>query len=121
MPTFVAVGLVLPAISRRRGIGRSAQNAASILYLAGGLAFRLGWVEAGKASARDDEAVALMARGIDARGARRRGRAQERSVSEDRSPLAGGAAAKASRAWSRSVGRASLLVERLARAARGAR
>lgn len=60
--TLVVAGLVLPPIARRCGIGRAAQNAASILYLAGGLAFRLAWVQAGEASARDDEAVALMAR-----------------------------------------------------------
>jgi hypothetical protein len=35
---------------------------ASCLYLGAGLAFRYAWVEAGKHSARDDEAVARMAR-----------------------------------------------------------
>ncbi len=40
----------------------AAHHAASALYLLAALAFRFGWVEAGKASARDDEAVARMAR-----------------------------------------------------------
>lgn len=112
--TLVAAGLVLPPIARRRGAGRSAQNAASILYLAGGLAFRLAWVQAGKASARDDEAVALMARAMVTSDERPRGGTEQRSVSANRTPLAGGAAAKAFRVWSRTVGRASLLVESLA-------
>jgi len=38
-------------------------HAASLCYLAAGLCFRYGWVEGGKASARDDEAVARMSRG----------------------------------------------------------
>jgi hypothetical protein len=38
------------------------QHATSGLFLAAALAYRLGWVGAGRASARDDEAVALMAR-----------------------------------------------------------
>jgi hypothetical protein len=115
--TLVAAGLVLPPLARRRGGGRAAQNAASILYLAGGLAFRLAWVEAGKASAHDDQAVALMARGAVTADERLRGSTEQRIVSEHRPPLAGGAAAKALRLWSRAVGRASLLAERLVRAA----
>ena len=46
----------------RQRLGSGGHNVASALYLAAGLAFRYGWVEAGKASARDDEAVAAMAR-----------------------------------------------------------
>jgi formate-dependent nitrite reductase membrane component NrfD len=115
---LVAAGLVLPPIARRRGAGRTAQNVASILYLAGGLAFRLAWVQAGRASARDDEAAALMARGKVTSDERLRAGAEQRIVSDDRPPLAGGARAKATRVWSRTVGSASLLVERLVRAAR---
>jgi hypothetical protein len=36
---------------------------ASLCYLGAGLCFRYAWVGAGKTSARDDEAVARMARG----------------------------------------------------------
>ena len=47
----------------RRRTGRSeAGLAASALYLLAGLLFRFAWVEAGKASASDDRAVAEMAR-----------------------------------------------------------
>jgi hypothetical protein len=35
---------------------------ASVLYLLGGLSFRFAWIEAGRQSAGDDEAVARMAR-----------------------------------------------------------
>ena len=37
-------------------------HAACVLYLAAGLLFRFAWVGAGRASARDDRAVAEMAR-----------------------------------------------------------
>ena len=39
-----------------------AHHLGSVLFLAGGLLFRFGWISAGKASARDDEAVVRMAR-----------------------------------------------------------
>ncbi|MDQ3740331.1 MAG: polysulfide reductase NrfD, partial [Actinomycetota bacterium] len=57
----VRVGLLL-RFTRRR-FGPWEHHVASLLYLSGGLAFRFAWVEAGKASAPDDEAVARMARG----------------------------------------------------------
>ncbi len=112
---LVTAGLVLPPVARQRGAGRSAQNVASILYLAGGLAFRVAWVQAGRASARDDEAAAPTARGTLTADERLRGGNEQRMISDDRPPLAGAAAtaAKALRIWSRTVGRASLLVERL--------
>ena len=47
---------------RAGAAGRRAHDVASVMYLAAGLLFRFAWVEAGKASARDDEAVARMAR-----------------------------------------------------------
>ena len=53
-------GLTL-RLARTRG-GPKVHHAASLCYLAAGLCFRYGWVEAGRASARDDEAVARMAR-----------------------------------------------------------
>ena len=53
-------GLAL-RLGRKRG-GPWVHHLASALYLAAGLAFRIAWVGAGKASAADHEAVALMAR-----------------------------------------------------------
>jgi hypothetical protein len=53
-------GLALQ-LARRRG-GSRAQHLASALYLAAGLLFRFAWVKAGPPSARDDRAVAEMAR-----------------------------------------------------------
>ena len=53
-------GLALRLLRRRGGV--AVHNVASALYLGAGLCFRYAWVEAGKASARDDRAVARMAR-----------------------------------------------------------
>ena len=53
-------GLAL-RFARRRG-GPWTHHVASVLYLLGGLSFRFAWVEAGRASAHDDEAVARAAR-----------------------------------------------------------
>jgi formate-dependent nitrite reductase membrane component NrfD len=113
---LVSAGLVLGPIARRRGVGRPAQNAASSLYLMGGLAFRLAWVRAGQASARDDEAAALMARGMLTGDERLKAGAEHRLVSDDRAPLST-RVAKALRAWTWTVARLSLLVERLLRKA----
>jgi hypothetical protein len=56
----VRAGLGL-RFARGRG-GPWTHHVASALYLLGGLSFRFAWVEAGKISARDDEAVARMSR-----------------------------------------------------------
>jgi formate-dependent nitrite reductase membrane component NrfD len=56
----VTTGLALRLV-RKRG-GPWTHHAASALYLAGGLAFRYAWVDAGRHSASDDAAVARMAR-----------------------------------------------------------
>lgn len=115
--TLVQVGLALPFLARGRA-RRPAQNAASVLYLAGGLAYRFAWVQAGRPSARDDEAVALMARGqVTADEAMRTG-TERRAVSEDRPPLADAQPARTLRVWSRTIGSASLLVEGLLDAVR---
>ena len=103
---LVVTGLALSLLGRRRDTARG-RHATGALYLAGGLAFRIAWVEAGKASARDDEAVALTARD--------RSTAQARVPGTDRRPAPGGAAGAPLRAWSRTVGRTSLAVERLLR------
>jgi formate-dependent nitrite reductase membrane component NrfD len=56
----VRAGLGL-RFARSRG-GPWVHHVASVLYLLGGLSFRFAWIEAGRNSARDDEAVARMAR-----------------------------------------------------------
>jgi hypothetical protein len=56
----VRTGLALRLLRGRGGV--VVHHVASVLYLASGLAFRYAWVEAGKASARDDEHVAIMSR-----------------------------------------------------------
>jgi formate-dependent nitrite reductase membrane component NrfD len=110
--TLVSVGLALPLVARGRA-RRPAQNMASVLYLAGGLVYRFAWVEGGRASARDDEAVALMARGRVTADERLRVGTEQRALSEDRSPMPDTGPTKVLRAWSAGVGRASLVVERL--------
>ncbi len=64
--------------ARGRRVGPRGRDAAGVLYLAAGLAFRFAWVEAGRASARDDEAVALTARGKVAADERLRERTERR-------------------------------------------
>jgi formate-dependent nitrite reductase membrane component NrfD len=109
---LVGSGLALNVLGKRR-FRTPVEHVSSLMYLAGGLAFRFAWIEAGKASARDDEAVALTARGRADKHLR--GRTERRALSVDRPPLAPGAAVAVLRVWSRTVGRASLLVERLMR------
>lgn len=53
-------GLALRLLRGRGGV--AVHHVASAIYLAAGLAFRYAWVEAGKASAHDDAAVAAMGR-----------------------------------------------------------
>jgi hypothetical protein len=50
------------ALRLARRLGPAPGHASSALFLAGGLAFRLAWLEAGRASAKDDEAIVTMAR-----------------------------------------------------------
>jgi formate-dependent nitrite reductase membrane component NrfD len=57
---LVRGGLALRLVRRR--LGPASHHVASAAYLAAGLCFRLGWVTAGRHSARDDEAVARTAR-----------------------------------------------------------
>jgi formate-dependent nitrite reductase membrane component NrfD len=103
-------GLALQAARGRLGARVPAQHLASACYLAGGLAFRVAWVEGGKASAADHEAVARTARGqvtLDDRV--RRPRAARRPT-RVRRPLPGPAGALA-RGWTEAVRRTSLAVE----------
>jgi Polysulphide reductase, NrfD len=59
--TLAAAGIAARLAHRRLPAG--VQHVSSVGYMAAALCFRYAWVEAGKASARDDEAVARMARG----------------------------------------------------------
>lgn len=104
----VVAGLAARLVGRRTG-HRLLQDLASVLYLAGGLGFRMGWVEAGRASAADHGAVAAMGR--------RRPLddpqppvVERRAPSTQRAPLPVPAALH--RAWAEVVGRTSLAVER---------
>jgi formate-dependent nitrite reductase membrane component NrfD len=102
---LVALGLltrVVPTDSRPR-----VRDLASLAYLAGGLAFRFAWVQAGRASAADDVAAAELARERLARGI-----GSPRLESTVRRPLPLPAVR---RLWSESVRRASLAVERAVR------
>ena len=106
--SLVAVGLSLQLVARRRGSG--AQDLASAVYLAAGLLFRFAWVNAGTASATDDEAVAAMAR--DRHGPRddHQRAWQGRALSARRSPLPLPETAR--RAYGEVVRRISLAIER---------
>jgi len=55
-------GLALRLLGARRR-GELAHHVASVLFMAAALCFRFAWVFSGRSSARDDEAVARMARG----------------------------------------------------------
>ncbi len=84
-------------------------HVASGLYLAGGLAFRFAWIEAGKASAGDDEAVARMARGkATVKDRLRDGRTTARVRTSARHP---GRDARAARVYADAVRRLSLAIE----------
>jgi hypothetical protein len=85
-----------------RRYGRGTHDAASALYLAGGLLFRFAWVYAGKSSAADHAAVVALAR--EGAGAR-----AEESVA--RAPVR----VPGRRLWGEAVRRVSLAVEGLLR------
>ncbi len=119
----VLAGLALPLLVRRPDARRLVQNLSSLLYLTGGLGFRVAWVQAGKASALDDETVAATARTRPNRdGGSTPTGAEERIVSQARPSLAsGGTARQLARVWSRAIGGASLLTELLASPVRRSR
>lgn len=94
----------------RRALGPRSHHVASVLYLGAGLAFRYAWVEAGRQSANDNEAVARTARGRVTRDDEvvrpRLRRVPSIMRPGRRSPAAG--------AWSEGVRRLSLVAERAA-------
>jgi len=100
----VLLGLSTRLIARR--VGPRAHDAASLLYLFGGLSFRFAWVYAGKASALDQESVVSLARARVGDGA------CVRSESKARRPLP---MPGVQRAWGEAVRRVSLGVERVVR------
>lgn len=111
----VAEGVVTAGLALRfaRRYGAWTHHLASLLYLAGGLAFRYAWVGAGQTSAQDDEAVALTARGRATveegsgdRLAERRHAAGWRERRPRSSPL---------RFYAEAVGRLTLGIERMVR------
>jgi formate-dependent nitrite reductase membrane component NrfD len=105
--TFVLTGLLLRVLRPR--LGPSAHHAASVLYLLAGLLYRYGWVEAGKASARDDNANALLGRGrLTVEDELGIGPSGVRLTSSFREPLSGG---RLERFWADSTRRLSLLVD----------
>jgi len=102
--TAVVAGLAVRVQARRRRRPQpSLQNLASAVYLAGGLAFRVAWVQAGKESAADNEAAAAMGR---------RKAPEPRLRSDERGPLP---LPRVRRAWGEAVRRTSLGIERIAR------
>ncbi len=102
---LVALGLSLRIVSRRTGPRE--HDVASVVYLVAGLAFRYAWVNAGRASARDDAAAVAMARGPD----RTR---EQRARSSRRAPLPVPDAVR--RTYGEALRRASLAIERRMRA-----
>ena len=106
--SLVALGLSLRLAARRTGTRE--HDLASVIYLAAGLAFRFAWVDAGKASAADDAAVAAMARGRRALHEEHEEPLQRRAQSARRSPLPLPDAAR--RVYGEAVRRASLAIER---------
>ncbi len=105
--SLVALGLSLRLLARRTGPRE--QELASFVFLAAGLAFRLAWVSAGKASAEDDAAVAAMSRGRRALHEDRAEPREQRALSTRRSPLPLPDVAR--RAYGEAVRRTSLAIE----------
>jgi formate-dependent nitrite reductase membrane component NrfD len=103
---LVAAGLSLRLL--RRWARPWAPELASVLYLAAGLAFRIAWVDAGKASARDDAVVAEVAAEAEIVGP-----GERRARSTGRSPLP--LPDWARRAYSEALRRMSLAIERRVR------
>ncbi len=104
----VVLGFSTRLLGRRKA--PIAHDLASLLYLAAGLAFRFAWIEAGRASATDHEAVAAMGRRRLAATDELEHRFGARTTSKQSSPLP---LAALPRAWSEAIRRASLAVERL--------
>ncbi len=101
------------AAGRRKSV---ADDAASVLFLAGGLAFRFAWVYAGKASAADHAAAAALGRGRLELESELTVGGDPRSESTRRQPLR---PAPGQRLWGELLRRTSLAVERVVRGRSG--
>ena len=103
---------VLAKITVRLLHSRTARDlvdtAASTTYLAVGLAVRMAWVEAGKASAKDDESAAALGRRTRGASDGSDASSEPRFAAESRPPLR---VRNAGRAWSETVRRLSLAIE----------
>ena len=106
--SLVALGLSLRLVARRTGPRE--HELASFMYLAAGLAFRVAWVYAGKASATDDTAVAAMGRDRHAPHDDHLRTWRRRALSVRRSPMRLPETAR--RAYGEAVRRTSLAIER---------
>lgn len=115
--SLVAVGISLRLIARRTGPRE--HELASFMYLAAGLAFRLAWVSAGKASAANDAVVAAMAGGRRALPGNHEEPVQQRAVSARRHPLPVPDTLR--RAYGETIRRTSLAIERRLRRGRAPR
>jgi formate-dependent nitrite reductase membrane component NrfD len=107
---LVTAGLSLRLIRRRAGPRE--HDVASVLYLAGGLAFRYAWVYAGRGSAQHHQAVAATARGGEKLSDQLESPWEARAPSTHRNPLP---LPSARRAYGEAVRRASLAVDRRVR------
>jgi Polysulphide reductase, NrfD len=103
----VVAGLATRLAGHRTG-HRLLHDLASLLYLAGGLGFRMAWVESGRASATDHDAAAAMGRQRTVGGPHVPG-LERRAPSTQRAPLP---LPGLRRAWAEAVRRTSLAVER---------
>lgn len=103
------VAKIAMRVLRRRTARDVVDIAASATYLAAGLAVRFAWLEAGRASAKDDEAAAAMGRRTRDAGDGAYGSREPRLPSTSRRPLR---VREARRAWSETVRRLSLAIER---------
>lgn len=99
-------------VLRRDAARQVVDAAASLTYLVAGLAVRIAWIEAGKASARHDEDAAALGRRTRDEAGGAYESPQPRLPSTSRLPLRAGAAR---RAWSETVRRVSLSFERRVR------
>ena len=98
-------------VVRRPAVRELVDSAASATYLAAGLAVRVAWIDAGKASAKDDESAAALGRRLPDAGEARESPVP-RVPSTSRRPLR---VRDARRAWSETVRRLSLAIERRVR------
>ncbi len=112
--SLVALGLALRLLARRTGPRE--HELASVLYLTAGLLFRFTWVYAGRASAKDDEVVAAMARDQGGPHDDPRRESERRALSVRRSalPLPG----VVRRAYGEAIRLTSLAIERRVRRVR---